>query len=294
MVRFALKRLLMIGPLLVVILTTTFIIVFAAPGSPFSTEARLSAQVEANLQARYGLDQPFWRQYVRYMARLAGFTRDGSTGRYSWRPYPDFGDSLRYRNRTVNGIIAGAFPVSAVLGLTAYLIALVVGLAVGILAAVHQHSSVDRATMMACTLGLAVPNFVIGPLLVLIFCLSLYWLPPARLEWAVDWGWLRLPTLQTLALPATTLAVHYVAYIAHLTRSGMVETLHYPAVRAARARGVPEWRLVLRHALPLAMLPLVSFSGPAFAFLITGTVVVEKVFAIPGLGHSFHRRGHES
>jgi oligopeptide transport system permease protein len=287
MVRFALKRLLLIGPLLVAIVTSTFVIVIAAPGSPFSTATRLSTQVEANLKAKYGLDQPVWRQYGRYMARLAGFSYDGSTRQYGWRPYPDFGDSLRYTNRTVNSIIAEAFPVSAVLGLTAYLIALVVGLIVGILAAVRQRSWVDHATMTVCTLGLAVPSFVIGPLLVLIFSLTLYWLPPARIEWAVDWGLLRLPTLRTLALPATTLAVHYVAYVAHLTRSGMVEALHCPAVLAARARGVPEWRLVLRHALPLAALPLVSFSGPALAFLITGTVVVERVFAIPGLGRYF-------
>jgi oligopeptide transport system permease protein len=287
MVRFALRRLLLMGPLLVVIVTSTFIIVIASPGSPFSTGARLSAQVEANLKARYGLDQPFWRQYVRYMARLAGFTYDGSTRRYSWRPYPDFGDSLRYTNRTVNSIIAEAFPISAVLGLTAYLIALMVGVAGGILAAVRQRSWVDHTTMMACTLGVAVPSFVLGPLLVMIFSLTLYWLPPARVEWAVDWGWLRLPTLRTVALPVTTLAAVYVAYLARLTRSGMVDALHSPALRAARAKGVPERRLVLRHALALATLPLISFSGPALAFLITGTVVVERVFAIPGLGRYF-------
>ena len=147
MVRFALKRVLLIGPLLVVIVTSTFVIVIAAPGSPFSTATRLSTQVEANLKAKYGLDQPVWRQYGRYMARLAGFSYDGSTRQYGWRPYPDFGDSLRYTNRTVNSIIAEAFPVSAVLGLTAYLIALVVGLIVGILAAVRERSWVDHATM---------------------------------------------------------------------------------------------------------------------------------------------------
>lgn len=287
MIRFALKRLLLIGPLMLVIVTSTFVMVNAAPGSPFSTGARLSAHVEANLKARYGLDQPFWRQYLRYMARLAGFTYDASTGRYNWRPYPDFGDSLRYRNRTVNDIIAEAFPVSALLGLTAYLIALVIGLPAGILAAVRQRSWVDHATTTACSVAVAVPNFVFGPLLVMIFSLTLFWLPPARMEWLVDWGWLRVPTLRTLVLPATTLALVYVAYIARLTRSGMVEALQHPSLHAARAKGVPEWRLVLRHALPIATLPLVSFSGPALAFLVTGTVVVERIFAIPGLGRYF-------
>ena len=136
-------------------------------------------------------------------------------------------------------------------------------------------------------LGIAVPNFVLGPVLVLIFSLTLYWLPPARLEWAYEWGYLRIPTLRTLLLPGLTLSALYVAYIARLTRTGLVETLKQEYIRTARAKGLSEWRVVTVHALRGAILPVVSFSGPALAFLLTGTVVVERMFAIPGLGAYF-------
>jgi oligopeptide transport system permease protein len=136
-------------------------------------------------------------------------------------------------------------------------------------------------------LGVAVPNFILGPVLVLVFSLTLYWLPPARLEWAFEWGYLRIPTLRTILLPAVTLSALYIAYIARLTRSGLVETLRQDYIRTARAKGLSEWRVVTVHALRGAILPVVSFSGPALAFLITGTVVVERMFAIPGLGAYF-------
>jgi oligopeptide transport system permease protein len=287
MLRFALRRLLVMGPLVFVVLTITFIMVQMAPGSPFSSQRRLPPEIEANLKAKYGFDQPRLTQYVRYMGRLVGFTYSRDTKAWTWRPYPDFGDSTKYKDKTVNQIIKEALPVSAVLGLIAYVLAAIVGLTAGILAAYKQNTWVDHFTTGFTLLGVSIPNFVLGPLLVTMFSLTLYWFPPARMEWAAEWGYLRIPTLRTVVLPAITLSAVYIAYIARLTRSGMIETLHQDYVRTARAKGLPEWRVVLVHALRGGILPVVSFSGPAIAFLITGTVVVERIFSIPGLGGYF-------
>jgi oligopeptide transport system permease protein len=287
MLRFALRRLLVMGPLVFVVLTVTFIMVQMAPGSPFSSQRRLPPEIEANLKAKYGFDQPRSTQYVRYMGRLLGFTYIREAKKWTWHPYPDFGDSTKYKDKTVNQIIKEALPASAVLGLIAYLIAASVGLAAGILAAYKQNSWIDHTTTGLSTLGVCIPNFVLGPLLVTLFSLTLYWFPPARMEWAVEWGYLRIPTLRTVVLPAITLSSVYIAYISRLTRTGMVESLRQDYIRTARAKGLPEWRVVLVHALRGGILPVVSFSGPALAFLITGTVVVERVFSIPGLGGYF-------
>jgi oligopeptide transport system permease protein len=220
------------------------------------------------------------------MARLVGFRYVAQRG-YQWQGYPDFGDSTKYKDKSVNQIIKEALPVSAVLGLFAYALAMALGLGMGILAAYKQNTWIDHSANGIAMLGIAVPNFVLGPVLVLIFSLTLYWLPPARLEWAYEWGYLRIPTLRTLLLPGLTLSALYVAYIARLTRTGLVETLKQEYIRTARAKGLSEWRVVTVHALRGAILPVVSFSGPALAFLLTGTVVVERMFAIPGLGAYF-------
>jgi oligopeptide transport system permease protein len=286
MSRFILRRLLLMLPMVFVALTVTFVMVQMAPGSPFSSQRRLPPEIEANLKAKYGFDQPKLVQYTRYMARLVGFRYEARRG-YHWQGYPDFGDSTKYKDKSVNQIIKEALPVSAVLGLFAYSFALTIGLAMGILAAYKQNTWIDHAANGISMLGIAVPNFVLGPVLVLIFSLTLYWFPPARLEWAYEWGYLRIPTLRTLALPALTLSALYVAYIARLTRSGLVETLRQEYIRTARAKGLSEWRVVTVHALRGAILPVVSFTGPALAFLLTGTVVVERMFAIPGLGAYF-------
>jgi oligopeptide transport system permease protein len=284
--RFVFRRLLVMGPMVLLVLTITFIMVQMAPGSPFSSQRRLPPEIEANLKAKYGFDQPKHIQYIRYMGRMLGFKYDSSRG-YTWSPYPDFGDSTKYKDKTVNAIIKEALPVSAVLGVIAYLIALVAGLSVGILAAYKQNTWIDHTSSGLAMLGIAIPNFVLGPILVLIFSLTLYWLPPARMEWAFEWGYLRIPTLRTVLLPAVTLSAVYIAYIARLTRGGLVETLRQDYIRTARAKGLPEWRVVMVHALRGAILPVVSFTGPAFAFLVTGTIVVERMFAIPGLGGYF-------
>ena len=286
MTRFVFRRLLLMLPMVLLVLTVTFMMVQIAPGSPFSSQRRLPPEIEANLKAKYGFDKPKHIQYIRYMGRLLGFNYERD-GRLTWHPYPDFGDSTKYKDKSVNAIIKEALPVSAVLGLLAYILALAFGLGLGILAAYKQNTWWDHAANGIAMLGMAVPNFVLGPVLVLVFSLTLYWLPPARLEWASEWGYLRIPTLRTILLPAVTLSAMYVAYIARLTRSGLVETLRQDYIRTARAKGLSEWRIVTVHALRGAILPVVSFSGPALAFLMTGTVVVERMFAIPGLGAYF-------
>ena len=274
-------------PLVLLVLTITFFMVSLAPGSPFSKERKLPPEIEANLNAKYGFDQSRWNQYTRFMGRILGFTYDTETKSYSWRPYPDFGDSTKYRDRRVNDIILEALPVSIVLGLTAYLIALALGLTTGVLSSLKPNSMLDYTTMSSAMMGVSIPNFVLGPLLVIIFSLTLYWFPPARMEWTLEWGYLRIPTLKTLVLPALTLAALYVAYIARMTRSGMLETLRQDYIRTARAKGLSERRVVLGHALRGGLLPVVSFTGPALAFLISGTIVVETIFSVPGLGRYF-------
>jgi oligopeptide transport system permease protein len=276
MLPIALRRLLIMGPLVFVVLTITFIMVQAAPGSPFSSQHRLPPEIEANLKAKYGFDQPPFTQYLRYMGRLIGFTYRRETKRWTWQPYPDFGDSTKYKDKTVNQIIKEALPVSAVLGLMAYVLAAVVGLTIGILAAYKQNSWIDHTATGLAILGVSIPNFVLGPLLVTVFSLTWYWFPPARMDWAAEWGYLRIPTFRSAFLPVITLASVYIAYIARLTRGGMIETLGQDYIRTARAKGLPEWRVVFVHAVRGGLLPVVSFSGPALAFLITGTVVVEE------------------
>ncbi len=287
MLRFALRRLLIMVPLVMLVLTITFFMVSLAPGSPFSKERKLPPEIEANLNAKYGFDQSRWTQYTRFMGRTLGFTYDAQSASYSWHPYPDFGDSTKYRDRRVNDIIIEALPVLIVLGLTAYLIALALGLTTGVLSSLKPNSLLDYTTMSSAMMGVSIPNFVLGPLLVIIFSLTMYWFPPARMEWVVEWGYLRIPTLKTLMLPALTLAALYVAYIARMTRSGMLETLRQDYIRTARAKGLSERRVVLGHALRGGLLPVISFTGPALAFLISGTIVVETIFSVPGLGRYF-------
>jgi oligopeptide transport system permease protein len=221
------------------------------------------------------------------MGRIIGFIYDPATQSYSWHPYPDFGDSTKYRNRRVNDIIKDALPTSVALGLIAYLIALAVGITLGILSSLKRNSWIDYLTTSVAVFGVSVPNFVLGSLLVMIFSLSLFWLPPAGVDWAVESESLRLPSLKSLILPVLTLSAMYIAYIARLTRNGMIEVLTQDYIRTARAKGLSEWRVVLIHALRSGILPIVSFTGPALADLVTGTVVVETIFSLPGLGRYF-------
>ena len=255
MLRFIIRRLLITIPTVLIIITLTWGLIRLAPGNFYSGEKRIPPAIEKNIRAKYGLDKPWYVQYGRVMVRVFGFhlvqERDEKDKgivdaegkpvmKYEWRPYPDFGDSLTYPGQSVNQILARALPVSATLGLLAYALALIVGLFAGTLAALKQNSKLDYASMTLAMLGISVPNFVIGPLLILLFSLTLYWLPPARWGGFPSWN---------LILPVLTLSAIYMAYIARLTRSGMLEVLRADYVRTARAKGLSEKQVVLRHVM---------------------------------------------
>jgi len=249
--------------MLFIIVSLTWVLIRLAPGNFYTGEKKLAPAVEQNLREKYGLNKPWHVQYRKVLWNIARF---------------DFGNSLRYEGQSVNQILWRALPISATLGLSAYLIALFVGITTGTLAALRQNSWVDYGSMALAMLGISIPNFVLGPLLVLIFSLTLFWLPPALWNGFAS---------RNLILPALTLSALYIAYIARLTRSGMLEVMRSDYIRTARAKGLSERAVVTRHALRGGLLPVVSFSGPALAFLITGTVVVERIFALPGLGNYF-------
>ncbi len=261
MLSYIIRRLLLIIPMALLVITLTWVLIRMAPGSFYSSEKKLPPAVEANIKKKYGLDKPVLQQYGILMWNI---------GR------GDFGDSLKYEGQSVNEIIRRHFPYSATIGIFAYLLALILGLTAGIVAALKQNTAADYGSMSLAMLGLSVPNFVLGPILVLIFSLWLYWLPPARVGGASSY-----------VLPVITLAAIYAAYIARLTRAGMLEVLRSDYIRTARAKGLSEWKVLLKHALRGGLIPVVSFTGPALAALLAGTVVIERVFAIPGLGNIF-------
>jgi oligopeptide transport system permease protein len=263
MFKFIIRRLLILIPMVLIVVTLTWGLIRLAPGNFYTGEKRLPAAIEKNIRAKYGLDKPWYVQY----GRMIGNVLRG-----------DFGDSLTYPGQSVNSILLRTLPVSATLGILAYLLALCVGVTTGTIAALRQNSKYDYASMALAMLGISLPNFVLGPLLVLVFSLSLYWLPPAR------WG--TFPSVNII-LPVITLSAIYMAYIARLTRAGMLEVLRPDYVRTARAKGLSEKQVVFKHVLRGGLLPVVSFTGPALAILITGTVVVERIFALPGLGNYF-------
>ena len=263
MLRYVLRRLLTTFPLVLVVLSLTWGLIRLAPGNFYTSERAVSAGIERNLRAKYGLDQPWYVQYWRMIANT-------SRG--------DFGTSLRYEGQSVNRILLRTLPVSATLGILAYALALVAGVAAGMIAAWRHNSKWDYTSMAMSMLGISIPNFVLGPFLVLVFSLTLYWFPPAR--------WEGFPS-RSIVLPVLTLAAIYMAYIARLTRSGMLEVLRSDYVRTAKAKGLSDRDILLRHVFRGGILPVVSFTGPALAFLITGTVVVERIFALPGLGNYF-------
>jgi oligopeptide transport system permease protein len=261
MLRFVVRRLLVTVPMVLVVVSITWGLIRLAPGNFYTGEKPIPPAIVKNLREKYGLDKPWYVQYGKMLSNTL---------------HGDFGSSLKYQGQSVNAILKSALPVSATVGLLAYALALVVGIVSGTLAALRQNSRLDYTSMAFAMLGISLPNFVLGPALVLIFSLTWYWLPPAL------WG-----GASHLILPVLTLSGVYMAYIARLTRSGMLEVLRSNYIRTARAKGLPERLVLTRHALRGGLLPVVSYSGPALAFLITGTVVVEKIFALPGLGNYF-------
>jgi len=261
MLSYIARRLLIIIPMALLVVTATWVLIRIAPGNFYSSEKKLPSAVEANIKKKYGLDKSVIQQY----GIMIGNVVRG-----------DFGDSLKYEGQSVNEIIWRHFPYSAAIGILAYLLALALGLTAGIFAALKQNSTTDYGLMSLAMLGLSVPNFVIGPILVSVFSLWLYVFPPAR------WG-----GISSLVLPVVTLAAIYAAYIARLTRAGMLEVLRSDYIRTARAKGLSETKVLLKHAIRGGLIPVVSFTGPALAAILAGTVVVERVFAIPGLGNIF-------
>lgn len=264
MFRFIGRRLLVAIPTLFLVVTAAFFMMRAAPGSPFDMDRKLSPQIERNIRERYGMNKPLPQQYLDY---VGGVVLHG-----------DLGPSLKYRDKTVLQILKENYPVSLRLGLSAIFIALLAGVSLGVLAALRQNRGLDYGVMTVAILGVCVPTFVTAPLLVLAFASKLGWLPTA--------GW-NGGALANLVLPVTVLALPQIAVISRLTRAGMIEVLRSNYVRTARAKGLPEHRIVTRHALRAAILPLVSYLGPACAGLLTGSLVVERIFNLPGLGKFF-------
>jgi oligopeptide transport system permease protein len=261
MVRFILRRLLVAVPTLLLVITATFFMMRAAPGGPFDSNRRLPPQVLANVEAKYGLNRPLGEQYLSY---LGGVLRG------------DLGPSLKYQDKTVVDIIAQNFPTSLRLGLSALIIGTVLGMTLGVFAALRRNTGVDYTVTAIAILGVCVPSFVTAPVLVLVFATKLGWLPTGGLT-----------DFRSFLLPVAVLSLPLVAVISRLMRAGMVETLKSNYVRTARAKGLSESTVVFRHALRAAVLPLISYLGPAAAGLVTGSLVVEKIFGLPGLGKFF-------
>jgi oligopeptide transport system permease protein len=263
MLRYALGRLLGIVPTLFVIITAAFFVMRLAPGGPFDEEQAIPPEIAANLEAAYGLDQPVWVQYGRYLSGLA---------------HGDLGPSFKYKDYRVAELIVRGLPVTLTVGVLALLLAVALGMPLGIAAALRHERPTDHAVMGVALLGIAVPNFVLAPVLALVFGVYLGWLPVA--------GW-EPYSLRHLLLPVVTLALPFVAYIARLTRGSLLEVLQAPYLRAARAKGLSRGALLRRHALKPTLMPVVSFLGPAAAALLTGSLVVEQVFGLPGVGRYF-------
>jgi oligopeptide transport system permease protein len=278
MVRFIAKRIVGLALTLFLIATLSFAVMRLAPGGPFDREKATSPVIRRHLEAKYRLDRPALLDVValrrgdvvRAIAgtQYASYLKDLLRG--------DLGPSFKYRNRTVNEILAESFPVSLLLGCFALYLALLVGIGAGIFAARRHGTVYDRAAMAGAMVGVALPNFLIGAFLLILFGFSLRWFPVAG--WGSPWH---------LVLPGIALGAPYAAYIARLVRTSMLETLSRDFIRTARAKGLPERQVVFKHALRVALLPVVSYLGPAFAGIITGSLVIESIFAIPGVGSHF-------
>lgn len=258
---FVLKRLLGLIPILLAVITITFFLMRMAPGNPFEKDRKIPAYIEQQLLAKYKLDGPVWQQYVHYLADVAR---------------GDLRLSTKYRDRSVNDIIGQTLPVSMTLGAVAFVIALGVGVVAGTLAATQHNKMGDHVAMLAALVSISVPNYVVAPLLILVFGLMWSVLPVA------GWG-----TLQQMILPALCLALPFAAYVARLMRTSMLETIHQDFVRTARAKGLSETKVIYKHALKVAILPVVSFAGPLAANIMTGSLVIEEIFKIPGMGNFF-------
>lgn len=265
------RRTLLMVVVLWCVVTITFFLVRLAPGGPFTRERKLTPEIEKQLKQEFYLDGTLWEQYTTYLGM-----RKNPSGEYSGLLQGNLQSSTKSRGRTVKELIAQTLPISATLGLGAFVLATTAGIWLGGLAAVRHHSWVDTGAMLSSLALISIPTFVVGPILVLVFALRLRWLPVG--------GW---DSPLSLILPIITLAGPYIAYIARLMRSSMLEVLRQDFVRTARAKGLAEQRVIYKHALKTAVLPVVSYLGPLAANLLTGSVVVEVIYNIPGLGGFF-------
>jgi ABC-type dipeptide/oligopeptide/nickel transport system permease component len=258
---FVIRRLLLAIPVLLVVISLTFLLMRLAPGNPFSADRAIPPEVLRQLESKYKLNGTLWEQYSSYLGDLLK---------------GDMRLSTKYRNRSVNEILRQTLPISVTLGGVAFVVALVAGVLLGTYAAVHHNTAKDRAAMMAALLGICSPSFVLAPTLTLILCIMLPIFPVA------GWG-----NISQLILPALCLGLPYAAAIARLTRSSMLDALRQDFVRTARAKGLSEQAVVYRHALKVGVLPVVSYAGPLAAAILTGSIVIEQIFKIPGLGPFF-------
>ena len=260
--RFLAIRLLQAIPVILAVITVTFFLIRVAPGGPFDSEKAVIPEVKAALEAQSPLDLPLFQQYTAYLGDLA---------------QGDFGPSFKYPGRSVNELIGAGLPVTAELGFYALLIATLIGGLAGVIASLKPNTPQDYIPMALAMIGICMPTFLLGPLLLLLFGIELEWLPVS--------GWGDIPGDKLL--PSITLGAAYAAYIARLSRAGMLEVLSQDYIRTARAKGLPEWQVVVKHGLRGGLLPVVSFLGPAFAGLLAGSFVVETIFQIPGLGRFY-------
>ena len=263
--RFIFRRILGLIPTMFLIITLSFFLIRLAPGGPFSSEKKVTPDVMQNLLKKYHMDEPLFKQYLRYMG-------DVLRG--------ELGPSFKNKDYSVNELIAVSLPNSLILGVTSLALALLFGIAVGVVSALNQNSAADYTAMSAAVIGISVPLFVVGPVFMLVFAMKLQWLPTS--------GWITgRAGLKTLIMPAVTLAFPYFAYIARLSRASILEILRSDYIRTARAKGLKQSAVIWRHVLKGALLPVVSYLGPAFAGIVTGSVVVEQIFLVPGLGNFF-------
>ena len=263
MIFFMLKRLLEAIPTLLILITVSFFLMRLAPGSPFSSERSIPAEVLANINAKYHLDEPMINQYFYYLGGLL---------------QGDLGPSFRYKDFTINELVAQSFPVSAEIGIWSFIVALILGVSCGIFAALRQNSWLDHSVMAFANLGIVLPNFVLAPLCILLFSIYLQWLPSG--------GW-NNGAWPYLIMPVIAMSTSYIAQIARITRGSMIETMHSNFIRTARAKGLPLFHIIFRHALRPAMLPVVSYLGPVFVAILTGSVVVDVYFGTGGIGQHF-------
>ena len=263
MLKFILKRFLEAIPTMLVLITISFFLMRFAPGSPFSSERTLPPQVMANINAKYGLDKPVLEQYTTYLTNVI---------------QGDLGPSFKYKDFTVNELVSAALPVSAKIGIAAFIFTVLVGVAIGTLAALRQNTWFDYSIMSTAMIGVVLPSFVLAPALIYLFSIKLGWLPAGGWN---DGSW------PYMILPVAAMSMLYIATFARITRGSMIEVMNSNFIRTARSKGLSYPHIVMRHALKPAMLPVVSYMGPAFVGIITGSVVIETIFGLPGIGKLF-------